>query len=114
MGLPESRRRFPSLIIALNFAQARGEACCLRNFFAPSPHPPRKCRRRPAVDAGGVDRDGGAKLLPYDADALRIDIGAAREKRQGVSRVLNLLFADDAPASPSLSPHPRKSKRRAA
>src|SRR5437870_4649585 len=26
--------------MALNFFQARGEACCLRNFFAPSPQPP--------------------------------------------------------------------------
>src|SRR5438034_1952617 len=26
--------------MAVNFFQARGEACCLRNFFAPFPQPP--------------------------------------------------------------------------
>src|SRR4029077_7774977 len=55
-------------------------------------------RGDPAVHSRGVHRDRRAEALAHDADALRIDVGAAGEKRQRVSRVPDLLLADDAAA----------------
>src|SRR5262249_6787359 len=46
----------------------------------------------------GVDRDRRSEALADDADATRVDVGAARKVRQGVPRVPDLLLADDAAA----------------
>ena len=55
-------------------------------------------RGNPPVDARRVDRDGGAEAVADQADARGIDLRPARQERQRVLRILDLLQTDDAPA----------------
>ncbi len=49
------------------------------------------------VDAAGINRDRAAEARADDADALRIDVGMAGEKRHRARGVLDLFETDDAP-----------------
>jgi hypothetical protein len=52
----------------------------------------------PLIHSGRVDRHGSAEAVAYGADPVRIDLRLAGEPRQGVSRVSDLIHAQDIPA----------------
>src|SRR5882762_8929968 len=95
--------------------RSRGEACCLRNFFAPSPQPPEEMqaatlRSTPAA----YTATAAPKLCP--TTPMRFGSTSGRPARNDSAFLVSLTCSLQMtrPRSPSLSPQPRKSKRSAA